>query len=104
MGSSSGSQNYVYYAPVSSAGVGNWIASANYPLAFDNAGCSVFNGYLYCVGSAVSPNNQIYYAPILNPGVGSWIASNAYPDSIVDSYCSVPGSSGGYLGGGGAPS
>jgi len=104
IGSQSGSQNYVYYAPVSGGGVGNWIASTSYPLSFNNAGCSVFNGYLYCVGSASAPNNQVYYAPILNPGIGSWIASNPYPASIQDSYCSVPGSSGGYAGGGGAPS
>lgn len=105
VGNASGSENGVYYAPVSSAGVGNWIAAMPYPVQLSLAGCSVFEGYIYCVGSNSGTTNQVYYAPILNPGIGSWTSSNSYPVTDMQlAYCSVPGSSGGYLGGGGGSS
>ncbi len=55
------------------------------------------SGYIYCVGFA----NYVYYAPISSTGVGSWISSATYPVGMGSAYCEIPGSGGGFYGGGG---
>jgi hypothetical protein len=94
----------VYYAPVSSTGVGTWTSTTRYPIAdMEEAGCSISGGYIYCVGtSQTTPYNYVYYAPVSSTGVGTWTASpNTYPISMYAAYCEIPGSGGGYYGGGG---
>ena len=91
----------VYYAPVSSTGIGAWTSTTSYPVAMDYAGCSIYNGYIYCVGTYVSPYTQVYYAPVSSTGIGAWTSTTSYPVAMYWAYCEIPGSGGGFLGGGG---
>jgi hypothetical protein len=38
---------------------------------------------------------------ISSTGIGSWTPSTTYPVAMYAAYCEIPGSGGGYLGGGG---
>ncbi|MEM3661858.1 MAG: hypothetical protein QXG73_03450, partial [Candidatus Micrarchaeaceae archaeon] len=93
----------VYYAPVSSTGIGTWTATTSYPVVMVDAGCSINNGYIYCVGTGEGgyAGTQVYYAPVSSTGIGTWTATTSYPVGIDYAYCEIPGSGGGYLGGGG---
>jgi hypothetical protein len=71
-GSSSSSPSYtnaVYYAPVSSGGVGTWKQAANYPISVETT-CAVSSGNLYCVGgfdgSSAGENNAVDYASLVS--------------------------------------
>jgi len=78
MGTSS--RNQVYYAPVSSTGIGTWQATTSYPVGMTYDGCSIYNGYIYCVGTAsTSSANQVYYAPVSSTGIGTWQSNNKLP-------------------------
>jgi hypothetical protein len=92
----------VYYAPVSSTGIGAWTSTTSYPVPMYYAGCSIYNGYIYCVGTeGASPYTQVYYAPVSSTGIGAWTSTTSYPVGMYAAYCEIPGSGGGYLGGGG---
>ncbi|MEM3744585.1 MAG: hypothetical protein QW759_01960, partial [Candidatus Micrarchaeaceae archaeon] len=92
---------YVYYAPISSTGIGPWQSTANYPVPIYDAGCSTYNGYIYCVGTgSFDSSNQVYYAPISSTGIGPWQSTTSYPVKMYDAYCTIPGTTGGYYGGG----
>jgi hypothetical protein len=63
--------NSVYYAPISSLGVGTWLSATSYPIAITLQSCAVSNqstgNYLYCVGGSPTGGgivNSIYSAPI----------------------------------------
>jgi len=101
VGSDTSPYNQVYYAPVSSTGVGAWQATTRYPALMYDEGCSIYNGYIYCVGTPASTSNLVYYAPVSSTGVGAWQATTSYPVEMYDAYCEIPGSGGGYFGGGG---
>jgi len=91
----------VYYAPVSSTGIGTWQATTRYPVGMYGAGCSIYNGYIYCVGTGGASPYAVYYAPVSSMGIGTWQATTRYPVGMRDAYCEIPGSGGGFLGGGG---
>ena len=97
----------VYYAPISSTGIGTWASTTSYPLAMDYAGCSTYSNDIYCVGtgivagSSVFPYANVYYAPISSTGVGTWQTTNSYPPATDEAYCEIMGGSGSYFGGGG---
>jgi len=59
----------VYYAPISSTGVGTWQATTSYPL----------------ITVVVTTRNS----------------STTYTGGMAYAYCEIPGSGGGYYGGGG---
>ena len=91
----------VYYAPLSSAGIGAWTATTDYPTPSALQTCtasSLRTGvYLYCVGNEVSagaPMNSTYYAPISSDGVGAWAAMPSYPANDFGGSCVT---SSGYL-------
>ena len=65
------------------------------------AGCSIYNGYIYCVGSGTISGKEVYSAPVSSGTVGSWTSQANYPVVMQGAYCEIPGSGGGYLGGGG---
>ena len=105
------SYNQVYYAPISSTGIGTWTSTTSYPIGMNDAGCSAYNNYIYCVGSgnyryygSSSNSLQTYYAPISSTGIGTWTSTQQYPVKMEGAYCVVPGSGGGYLTGGGPSS
>src|SRR5487761_1097838 len=42
--------NAVYYAAVSSSGVGTWTSTTSYFPNIEAQSCAIFSGYIYCVG------------------------------------------------------
>ena len=66
-GSSPTYANAVYYAPISSTGIGTWKQSPGYPLGVGTT-CVAISGYIYCVGgfdqSSVGENNYVEYASL----------------------------------------
>jgi len=81
-GTSSGYVNAVYFAKLSSSGVGGWTSTTPYPTIIAQQSCavSVIAGvsYIYCVGG-VSPFgtssgyvNAVYFATLSPSGVGAW--------------------------------
>ena len=83
-------QTQVYYAPLSTTGIGTWTSSTSYPLVFYYNGFSIYSGYIYCVGTPnTSPFSQVYYAPVSTTGVGTWSSSTSYPIGIYIAGCSV---------------
>ena len=59
--------NAVYYAPVSSGGVGTWKQAANYPTSVETT-CAVSSNNIYCIGgfdgSSNGEDNDGYYASL----------------------------------------
>ena len=94
----------VYYAPISSSGVGNWTLSANpYPMAIVFQACATSSGYVYCVGGTKDSQGDdtaaSYYAPLSPAGAGPWVASTPYPVA-VDALSCVTAAGGIYCVGG----
>ena len=93
-----GPRNGVYYAPVSSSGVGAWTSTTSYPTGFDQGSCAISGGYIYCIGgetdSAGDYTAAVYYAPVSSSGVGAWTSTTAYPVIIEQESCAI---SGGYI-------
>jgi len=81
----SNSQSADYYATLSSAGVGTWIATTAYPVQETGQACAISSGYMYCVGGETaggqSPSytNAVYYAPVSSGGIGTWKQAGSYP-------------------------
>lgn len=92
--------NAVYYAPISSSGIGSWNAANTLPVGLEDPSCAIYGGYIYCVGGitrATSPyenTNATYYATISSSGVGSWSTTADYPTAVELSSCVT---SGGYI-------
>lgn len=59
--------NAVYYAPVSSGGIGTWKQASDYPLSVETT-CVISTGNMYCIGgfdgSSVGENNAVHYASL----------------------------------------
>lgn len=97
----------VYYASVSSSGIGAWTATTPYPTDIGEGSCVAYSGHAYCVGGSTNSSpfgiNSVYDSRLRSSGAGSWSATSRYPvkiaiESCVASagyvYC-VGGSSGG---------
>jgi len=88
----------VYFAKLSSSGVGVWTETTSYPIALGYGSCVVSGGYIYCVGgySEVSPYyySAVYFAKLSKKGVGTWKSTTSYPTIIYVQSCDV---SGGYV-------
>ena len=71
----------VFYAQLSSSGVGPWTETTDYGAASGDAGtggitgfqhaCVADSGYVYCVGDAYG-TSQVFYAQLSSFGVGPW--------------------------------
>lgn len=93
----SGADNLVYSAPITpnsgnptaAPSVGSWSPQLSYPVPMVSAGCSTYNGYIYCVGSGESPNTQVYYASVSSGTVGTWMSTNSYPIPFQGGGCSI---------------
>ncbi len=89
--------NLVYYAPLSSSGVGLWSQTTDYLISASGQACVTSGGDIYCVAGETSSAfaHAVYYAPVSSSGVGSWIQVSSYPayvatDCVVasgDLYC-----------------
>ncbi len=76
----------VYYAPLSSNGIGAWEHGTNYPNNLNlGLSCVTNSSYVYCVGGAGS--SDTYYANLSNGKVSAWAASTNYPENITDVGC-----------------
>ncbi len=71
----------IYYAPVSSAGVGTLTPTTPYPTPVFNPSCAIFSGYIFCVGGD-STGSGVYYAKVSASGVGAWTQTISYPFAI----------------------
>ena len=65
--------NGVYFAPLSSSGVGSWSATANYPTTIYGHSCVVDSGSVYCIGGQATTacncaTNAVYSAPFVSSG------------------------------------
>ncbi len=87
----SGYSSAVYYAPISSSGVGAWSSTTSYPTDIEAQSCAAYSGYIYCVagytGSAVT--DTVYYATISSSGVGSWTSTASYPADVFGQSCAT---------------
>ena len=83
--------NAVYFASISSSGVGSWSASTSYPTTIFRHSCMVNSGFVYCIAgqSPTGATNATYYAALTSSGVGSWSASTAFPRAIYGQSCVV---------------
>ena len=53
-----------YYAAISAGNVKTWKSTTSFPITPDTAGCSIYNGDIFCFGDQASaPKNVVYYAP-----------------------------------------
>jgi hypothetical protein len=89
--------NYVYYAPLSPSGIGDWTQTASYPSNTYFPSCYATDGYIYCIGGVDSNENYQsldYYASLSATGVGSWIQTMAYPFQGLGQGCAT---SSGYI-------
>jgi hypothetical protein len=74
----------VYYAPLSSTGIGTWAATTPFPYGAYTSRCMIDSGYIYCISddpNASTPTPDAYYAPISSSGVGAWTHTAAPPTS-----------------------
>jgi hypothetical protein len=101
----------VYYATISSSGIGVWTQTTTYPSFLQGQKCvtvpSAVSGseFMYCIGGAVPPydgetetfaSGTVEYAPILSTGgLGTWSNTTSYPLEITGQSCIVPSSAGG---------
>ena len=72
----------VWYAPLSSSGIGTWVKTNPYPTDFFLPTCVTAGGYIYCMGGVDENGNSVgaaYIAQISSSGVGSWTSVAAYP-------------------------
>ncbi len=82
----------VWYAPLSSSGIGNWSRTNEYPPSIFYPVCYASQGYIYCLGGAdVNDNavNSVYYAALSSSGVGPWIQTTAYPAELSGQACVI---------------
>ena len=78
--------NSVYYAALTSSGVGTWTVTTSYPTSAVGQACVVSSGFIYCIGGQTGSNsysNSVYYATVSSTGVGAWQKAPSYPISVA---------------------
>jgi hypothetical protein len=73
---------HVYYAAVTSSGIGTWTNTTAYPTNTYFPSCVIADSYITCVGGLVSSGvetNAVYSAAVSSTGVGAWTLENSYP-------------------------
>jgi hypothetical protein len=81
--------NAVYYAKLSSSGVGPWTKTTNYPIGIRSQACAAGAGNIYCIGGYTNStiSNAVYYAPLSSSGVGQWTSTTSYPAPVWTQSC-----------------
>jgi hypothetical protein len=78
----------VYYAQISSSGIGAWAATTDYPTGIINEACVISGGFIYCIGGdagcVCSATNAAYYGTVSSSGVGAWASTTSYPTPTAD--------------------
>ena len=80
----------VYYAPLSSSGIGSWSVSSAYPEALSSPSCVAYSGDVYCLGGygiTQLSNSSTYASAVSSSGVAAWTAANPYPVPFDLSSC-----------------
>jgi hypothetical protein len=84
--------NTVYYAPLSSSGIGQWSSTTSYPLQAYGQSCVIDAGSIICLGGVpngtTSSSDTVYSAPVSTSGVGAWHQAPNYPMG-VETACTV---------------
>ena len=87
----------VYFAPLSSSGIGSWTQTTALPGENFGGTCVASSGYLYCIYDQTA---SAYFAPISSNGIGAWTETVAPPEASVGCfgagdlvYCVSAGSS-----------
>ena len=79
----------VWFAPISSSGVGTRTQAADYPARVFFPSCTGLGSYVYCVageGTQDNPVNSTYYSYVTSSGMGPWTATSSYPiDTLAES-------------------
>ncbi len=94
--------NAVYYAQVSSSGVGAWSSTTNYPITDNLNTCSVSGGYIFCLGGEYDMQHgfvtgDVYSNTLSSGAVGAtWSSTTMYPFA-ADSGAGTCAISGGYM-------
>ena len=86
----SATSNSVWFAQLSSSGIGNWTQTTPYPADVYLPSCFAYDNYVYCLGGADSNNNALnndYYAALTPSGVGTWTSTTPYPQSLTGQAC-----------------
>ena len=81
----------VWYAPLSSSGIGNWSLTAAYPGGFYPV-CYTAQQTIYCLGGILPDGNSansVYYAALSAKGVGPWTQTTSYPASLAGQACTI---------------
>lgn len=84
--------NSVWFAPLSSSGIGAWEHTAAYPASVQYPTCYSAGGYIYCIGGADVNENSVgttYYAALSSSGVGTWTATTPYPVAASGQACVI---------------
>src|SRR2546426_3918149 len=80
--SSTGPTSDVYFAPISSSGVGPWAITTPYgapavlPIPTSEQSCVTNSGFIYCVGGGT---DLVSFAPFSSSGVAPWTTSITSP-------------------------
>lgn len=79
----------VYYASLSSSGVGSWSPTTSYPTPIFGQSCVVNSGFAYCIGGHLQNGSAdaVYFAALSSNGVGSWSITTNYPTTVSDQSC-----------------
>ena len=81
----------VYYAELSTSGIGAWRATASYPTNVTSQSCVPASGFLYCIGGITDSeppvSNAVYFASLSAAGASKWSNTTAYPTSIDIQSC-----------------
>ena len=83
----------VYYARLTSSGIGTWMASDQFPFLLSHQSCVVTDGYDYCIGGnaglyfTTTNPNAVYYTALSPEGVSNWTAAIQFPVALADQSC-----------------
>ena len=91
-GASIAPSSAVWFAHLSTAGIGSWAETTAYPQNAYLPSCSEWGGYIYCVGGVdvgSNPDETVYFAPLSYSGVGLWSPGTVYPLSAVGQACAA---------------
>ncbi len=80
----------VWYASLTSSGIGPWSRTTAYPSGSFFPECSSLGGYIYCVGGEDLSGDAIsssYYASVSPDGIEEWTASSSYPIQVTAESC-----------------
>jgi hypothetical protein len=82
----------VYYAPLSSSGIGKWSAGTAYPSALAALSCVGYLDGIYCIGgfgSNLLSSSDHYYGGTSSSGVGPWAGATPYPVPVDTASCVI---------------